>query len=633
MFELKNITKTFGNEAVLQDVSLSVTGGMNYIIGASGSGKTTLLRILSAMDTQYEGEAFYHGRNLKKLTDQERAQLYAAELGFIAQGFHLIEELTVRENILVPAYLKSGNQERNLNTLLKKLKIEKLVDQKVRTLSGGQKQRVAIARELMKDPQVLIADEPTAALDAKTAHEIGELLSAIAKERTVIVVTHDTSLIHGKCSVFELDKGVLRKCNVTGSHAKATRPFSQKKHLSLRSVLRMAGVTCKRQTGKLLSLIVAMTIAASCLAVNFSGMLSGSSNQAFQELLEKQGNSVMNLTLVSSFMGASGTGQEAPDEIQSVNQDISGLLEQYQDDSRVEAILMDVPMEDMVISLNGSDFIIESTGQAPVFNKMIAGKIADNSKNEIVLPQILVKKMGCTNEEIIGEKVNLIGSVFNWDNGEPMPMPVSFTAVVSGVADTSYGMEFEGEVMTFENEDSLFPSLPIVQDIYKQAGKKDSSFSFTIRPDSPEHYLEIYEELMGAGIVPLGQVELIRDLVGLKGTALAQTGISYTLIVVLSVLAALSICLICGLMRKKEYAVYRLSGYTNIDIAKLCVAEYAGMFLLSGSVSAAAAWMLSIPVWLGLVVCLGVSVICLAETCLISTHVNPLAVLKTGGRG
>lgn len=433
MFELKNITKTFGNEAVLQDVSLSVTGGMNYIIGASGSGKTTLLRILSAMDTQYEGEAFYHGRNLKKLTDQERAQLYAAELGFIAQGFHLIEELTVRENILVPAYLKSGNQERNLNTLLKKLKIEKLVDQKVRTLSGGQKQRVAIARELMKDPQVLIADEPTAALDAKTAHEIGELLSAIAKERTVIVVTHDTSLIHGKCSVFELDKGVLRKCNVTGSHAKTTRPFSQKKYLSLRSVLRMAGVTCKRQTGKLLSLVVAMTIAVSCLAVNFSGMLSGSSNQAFQELLEKQGNSVMNLTLVSSFMGASGTGQEAPDEVQSVNQDISGLLEKYQDDSRVEAILMDVPMEDMVISLNGSDFIIESTGQAPVFNKMIAGKIADNSKNEIVLPQILVKKMGCTNEEIIGEKVNFIGSVFNWDNGEPMPMPVSFTAVVSGV--------------------------------------------------------------------------------------------------------------------------------------------------------------------------------------------------------
>lgn len=633
MFELKNITKTFGNEVALQDVSLSITGGMNYIVGASGSGKTTLLRILSAMDTQYEGEAFYHGRNLKKLTDQERAKLYATELGFIAQGFHLIDELTVRENILVPAYLKSEDQERRLNTLLKKLKIEKMTNQKVSTLSGGQKQRVAIARELMKDPQVLIADEPTAALDAKTAHEIGELLSAIAKERTVIVVTHDTSLIHGKCSVFELDKGVLCKCNIADSTSKHPRHSGQQNHLSLRSALRMACVTCRRQTGKLLSLVIAMTIAASCLAVNFSGILSGSSNEAFQELLEKQGNSVLNLTIVPSFMSASGTGQETPDAAQSVNQDIGGLLEQYQDDSRVAAIIMDAPMDDMVVTLNGKDFIIESTHQAPVFNKMVAGEIADNSKHEIVLPQILVKKMGCTNEEIIGKELSFIGAVYNWDSGEPVTMPISFTAAVSGVADTSYGIEYEGQVMEFEHEDSLFPSLAVMKDIYKQAEKKDPSFSFTIRPDSPEHYLEIYDELMAKGVVPLGQIELIRDIVGLKGAALAQTGISYTLIAVLSVFAALSVCLVCSLMRKKEYAVYQLSGYTKAGIATLTMAEYAGMFLLSGLLSVGAALLLSIPVWLGLVLSLCISVGCFVETCLISTHVNPLTALKTGGRG
>lgn len=633
MFELKNITKTFRNEVALQDVSLSITGGMNYIIGASGSGKTTLLRILSAMDTQYEGEAFYHGRNLKKLTVQERAQLYATELGFIAQGFHLIDELTVRENILVPAYLKTEDQQRHLNTLLKKLKIEKLANQKVSTLSGGQKQRVAIARELMKDPQVLIADEPTAALDAKTAHEIGELLSAIAKERTVIVVTHDTSLIHGKCSVFELDKGVLCKCDATDTSSQAIHPFQQESRLSLRSALRMAGVTCKRQAGKLLSLVVAMTIAASCLAVNFSGMLSGSSNQAFQELLEKQGNSVMNLTLVSSFMGASGTGQETPDEVQSVNQNISGLLEQYQDDSRVAAIIMDASMDDMVVTLNGKDFIIESTHQAPVFNKMVAGEIADNSKHEIVLPQILVKKLGYTNEEIIGKELSFIGTVFNWDSGESVAMPISFTAIVSGVADTSYGMEFEGQVMEFEHEDSLFPSLAVMKDIYKQAGKKDPSFSFTIRPDSPEHYLEIYDELMAKGVVPLGQVELIRDIVGLKGAALAQTGISYTLIAVLSVLSALSVCLVCSLMRKKEYAVYQLSGYTKVGIVALTMVEYTGMFLLSSLLSVGVALVLNIPVWLSLVLSIGISAGCFVETCLISTHVNPLAALKSGGRG
>lgn len=110
MFTLKNITKIFGDETALSDVSLSITGGMHYIIGASGSGKTTLLRILSGMDTQYEGEAFYQGKNLKTLREKEKAQLYATEFGFIAQGFHLIDELSVRENIVLPTYLKDNKK-------------------------------------------------------------------------------------------------------------------------------------------------------------------------------------------------------------------------------------------------------------------------------------------------------------------------------------------------------------------------------------------------------------------------------------------------------------------------------------------------------------------------------------------
>lgn len=633
MFELKNITKTFGDEVALKNVSLSISGGMNYIIGASGSGKTTLLRILSSMDRQYEGEAFYCGRNLKELSDQERSQFYATELGFIAQGFHLIDELTVRENILVPTYLSRNDSEKRLSMLLKKLGIEKLADQKVRTLSGGQKQRVAIARELMKDPQVLIADEPTAALDAKTAHEIGALLTSIAKERTVIVVTHDTSLIQGKCSVFELDKGVLIRSDKGDSTTKAYSRSTENLRLTMRSALRMAGVTGKRQMGKLLSIVLAMAIAASCLAVNFSGMLNGSSSEAFQELLEKQGNSVLNLLLVPSFTSGGEVGNENPDAPQGVEQDISGLLEEYQNDDRIEAIIMDAPMEDMVVTVDGKDFIIEESGQSPNFNQIIAGRIADNSKNEIVLPKILVKKMGYTNEEILGKELSFIGSVYNWDSGKPVAMPISFTAKVSGIADTSYGIEFDGKVEQFEYEDSLFPSLAIMKDIYAQAEKENPSFSFTIRADSPEHFLELYDELMAKGIVPLGQAELIRDIMGLKGTALVQTGLSSALIVILSVLAALSVCLVCGFMRRKEYAVYRLCGYTKNSIILLTLVEYTGMFLLTGLFSMIVALLLSVPLWLGCALSFGVSAFCFAETCLISTSVNPLTALKTGGRG
>lgn len=633
MFELKNITKTFGGEVALKNVSLSISGGMNYIIGASGSGKTTLLRILSSMDRQYEGEAFYCGRNLKELSDQDRSQFYATELGFIAQGFHLIDELTVRENILVPTYLSRNDSEKRLSMLLKKLGIEKLADQKVRTLSGGQKQRVAIARELMKDPQVLIADEPTAALDAKTAHEIGALLTSIAKERTVIVVTHDISLIQGKCSVFELDKGVLIRSDKGDSTTKAHSRSTENLRLTMRSALRMAGVTGKRQMGKLLSIVLAMAIAASCLAVNFSGMLNGSSDEAFQELLEKQGNSVLNLLLVPSFTSGGEVGNENPGVPQGVEQDISGLLEEYQNDSRIEAIIMDAPMEDMVVTVDGKDFIIEESGQSPNYNQIIAGRIADNSKNEIVLPKILVKKMGYANEEILGKELSFIGSVYNWDSGKPVAMPISFNAKVSGIADTSYGIEFDGKVEQFEYEDSLFPSLAIMKDIYAQAEKENPSFSFTIRADSPEHFLELYDELMAKGIVPLGQAELIRDIMGLKGTALVQTGLSSALIVILSVLAALSVCLVCGFMRRKEYAVYRLCGYTKSDIVLLTLVEYTVMFLFTGLFCMIVALLLSVPLWLGCALSFGVSVFCFAETCLISTSVNPLTALKTGGRG
>ena len=151
-------------------------------------------------------------------------------------------------------------------------------------------------------------------------------------------------------------------------------------------------------------------------------------------------------------------------------------------------------------------------------------------------------------------------------------MPVSFTTTVSGVADTSYVISYEDERMVFEHEDSLFLSLAVMKDIYAQANMKNPNYSFIIRPNSPENFVEIYDELMAQGIVPLGQIELIRDIVSLKGDTAAQIGVSYALIAVLSLLAALSVCLVLFLMRKKEYAVYKLSGYARADIVKLTLA-------------------------------------------------------------
>ena len=137
-------------------------------------------------------------KTLKTLTSNEKSYFYNNIFGFVWQDFNLLEDLSVLENVLLPQYLKDNQNQKNAEKILKELEIFNLAQQKVKYLSGGQKQRVAIARELMKNPQVIIADEPTSALDEKTSKITMDILKTISKNRTVIIVTHDTSLIGHK---------------------------------------------------------------------------------------------------------------------------------------------------------------------------------------------------------------------------------------------------------------------------------------------------------------------------------------------------------------------------------------------------------------------------------------------------
>lgn len=209
MFEIKNVSKQYNGEFALNHISFTMGKGLHFIVGASGSGKTTLLKIISGMEQDFDGEAYYCGKSIKELTSNEKGYYYNNIFGFVWQDFNLLEDLSVLENVLLPQYLKNNQNQKNAETILKDLKIVDLAHQQVKYLSGGQKQRVAIARELMKNPQVIIADEPTSALDEKTAKSTMDILKAISKKRTVIVVTHDTNLVDSKSNILNLDKGEL----------------------------------------------------------------------------------------------------------------------------------------------------------------------------------------------------------------------------------------------------------------------------------------------------------------------------------------------------------------------------------------------------------------------------------------
>jgi putative ABC transport system ATP-binding protein len=180
----------------LHDVSVQIDRGrMTVLKGPSGSGKTSLLSAIGCMSRPTEGRILIDGKDVVKLPERFLADMRRKKFGFIFQQFHLIRNLSVHENILLPLYptdMMPAEMKKRALAIMNKFSITGKENLKVKNLSGGEQQRVAIARALINDPAVIIADEPTAHLDKKLATEFMEILGALCDEgRTVIIATHD----------------------------------------------------------------------------------------------------------------------------------------------------------------------------------------------------------------------------------------------------------------------------------------------------------------------------------------------------------------------------------------------------------------------------------------------------------
>lgn len=203
MIEMQNIIKTYGKNSnsfnALNGINLEINKGeLTAITGPSGSGKSTLLNILGCLDKATSGEYFIDNKSIKDLTTKEMAQIRNQTFGFIIQDFALIDKYTVFQNVALPArYSNKSKKEITISVekLLKQLGIYSKINEYASNLSGGQRQRVAIARALINNPEIILADEPTGALDQKTGQEVMELLKSINKlGKTVIIVTHDMKI-------------------------------------------------------------------------------------------------------------------------------------------------------------------------------------------------------------------------------------------------------------------------------------------------------------------------------------------------------------------------------------------------------------------------------------------------------
>lgn len=217
MLESKQITKTYGALPVLRGVDFCIAKGeIVSIVGASGAGKTTFLQILGTLERPDGGELLFEGELLQGRSDRELAQFRNHKLGFVFQFHHLMAEFSALENVMMPAFISGSARDKaqkRAQELLHFMGLSERASHKPGALSGGEQQRVAVARALMNQPRVVLADEPTGNLDSQNAAALHELFDAVRQEfgTSFVIITHNRSLAATADRMLTMEDGAIKE--------------------------------------------------------------------------------------------------------------------------------------------------------------------------------------------------------------------------------------------------------------------------------------------------------------------------------------------------------------------------------------------------------------------------------------
>jgi putative ABC transport system ATP-binding protein len=219
LIKLENVTKTYrmGDNVVnaLREANLELKRGeLTAIVGTSGSGKSTLMNIIGFLDRPTSGRYWYNENDVSSLSEDALADIRNQEIGFVFQSFFLLPRLTALQNVLLPLFYRGtpdAEAKSMAEAMLSKMGVGHLMHHRPNQLSGGQQQRVAISRALVGDPKVILADEPTGALDSDTGHEVMQLFSDLHRKegRTIVIITHDKEVSRRCERVMTIKDGIL----------------------------------------------------------------------------------------------------------------------------------------------------------------------------------------------------------------------------------------------------------------------------------------------------------------------------------------------------------------------------------------------------------------------------------------
>ncbi len=597
LLELKNISKYYklkGSEKfqVLNTINLSFnTGELVAIIGESGSGKSTLMNLIGGLDSNFSGELFVNGRDVKKLKKRELDKYRKNEVGFIFQSFNLINHLSVLDNVTIAMTLSNVRKKERIKRareILENLGLEKHISKKPNQLSGGQKQRVAIARALINDPEIIIADEPTGSLDSKTTMQVLQIMKDIAQRgKLVIMVTHSEKVAASSTRIIKIadgsiidDKEVLKtEGKNVGEKQETLNKNKRRQNLSILSSIKLALNNMKEKFAR----NILVSIGSSIGIMSIILMLSlGNGVKAY---FNKTMNSYVNPLVIEVNMPSSDEDNVNLDFTTVQKPDINSTkpfeeeditkLSQIQNVSSVEKgyTIISFGVNSLVYNNKTNNIVKISTISSNITSSNVE-KGSLPKDGEILINKALSDEIG---SDIIGQKVNMhilinqkivnrdfiISGVYTSTGGD---LTASMKAVFLNYSDL--------EKLYSDNNNKLKPNVVYVNTTNSNytAGIKDKIKGLGYVESSQEELTSMFNQMIDV---------LTYVLSGIAGISLVVSAIMIIVVMYISVVE-----------RTKEIGIIKAIGARAKDIRRIFISEAFLIGFFSGAIGIAGAYVL-----------------------------------------